>query len=162
MTSTAVSPAGPPQSRGAWMRLHRQARGWSVPELRRQLREAAKGAGDTLPGNECLGVMIRRWEKDSGGVSERYRLHYCRALGIPIQDFGTAPPPVQAGVSRSVPARAIPVPAAPLSLDEDEAAELTRLRREHADLTARYSEFRRGLLAWVCKAIQEDDDLDVT
>ncbi len=58
--------------------------------MRRQLREAAKTAGDTLPGNECLGVMIRRWEKDSGGVSERYRMHYCKAFQIPLDEFGTA------------------------------------------------------------------------
>ncbi len=57
----------------------------------RRLREAAKFAGDVLPGKECLGVMIRRWEKDSGGVSERYRLHYCKAFQIPLDQFGHSP-----------------------------------------------------------------------
>ncbi len=60
--------------------------------MRRRLRKAAQSAGDTLPGNECLGVMIRRWEKGTGGVSERYRLHYCKAFQIPIDQFGYSRP----------------------------------------------------------------------
>ncbi len=69
---------------------------------------------------------------------------------------------MRAYASRSARAWAVPAPATPLALDEDEGAELIRLRRENADLTARYSEFRRGLLAWICKAIQDDDDPAVT
>ncbi|HET9898834.1 MAG TPA: hypothetical protein VFQ44_28255 [Streptosporangiaceae bacterium] len=78
--------------------------------MRRHLREAARDAGDTLPGNECLGVMIRRWEKDDGGVSERYRMHYCRAFKIPFEEFGTAPvtPPPVAGYGVPVHAGAVP------------------------------------------------------
>lgn len=56
--------------------------------MRRQLREAARSAGDTLPSNECLNVMIRRWEDGRSGMSERYRLHYCGALQIPVEGFG--------------------------------------------------------------------------
>ncbi len=81
--------------------------------MRRHLREAARESGDTLPGNECLGVMIRRWEKDDGGVSERYRMHYCRAFKIPFEKFGTAPvtpPPV---ASPGLPAQAGAVPSGP-------------------------------------------------
>ncbi len=105
-----ASKIGAPASRGQWLRQQRQSRGWSVPEMRRHLREAAREAGDTLPGNECLGVMIRRWEKDDGGVSERYRMHYCRAFRIPFEEFGTAPvtPPPVAGYG--VPVQAGPVP----------------------------------------------------
>ncbi len=76
---------------GEWLRKQRQARGWNVPEMCRQLRQAAVDAGDKLPANECLTTMIRRWE-NGGGVSERYRLHYCRALGLALEEFGTAPP----------------------------------------------------------------------
>ncbi len=113
MINRTAMPAGAPRSRGQWLRQQRQSRGWSVPEMRRHLREAAREAGDTLPGNECLGVMIRRWEKDDGGVSERYRMHYCRAFKIPFEEFGTAPvtpPPV---ASHGVPAQAGAVPAGP-------------------------------------------------
>jgi len=76
---------------GAWLRAQRHARGWTVPEMRRHLREAARAAGDTLPSNDCLSVMIRRWESDRGGISERYRMHFCRMLQITFDEFGQAP-----------------------------------------------------------------------
>jgi len=88
-------------SYGEWLRQQRQARGWNVPEMGRQLRQVATEAGDRLPDNECLTTMIRRWEKGSG-VSERYRLHYCRALRIPLGEFGK-PPPVRAAEPVSSP-----------------------------------------------------------
>lgn len=56
--------------------------------MRRKLREAAKTAGDTLPDNDCLTVMIHRWENGRSGISERYRLHYCDAFQIPLDRFG--------------------------------------------------------------------------
>src|SRR5258708_6012148 len=56
--------------------------------MRRRLREAARQAGDNLPDNDCLTVMIHRWEHDRSGISERYRLHYCQAFQIPIEEFG--------------------------------------------------------------------------
>ena len=83
-----------PQTRGQWLRDQRQARGWNVPQMRRQLREAAEAAGDKLPGNDCLSVMIHRWEDDRSGISERYQLHFCRAFQMPPGSFGplTVPP----------------------------------------------------------------------
>jgi transcriptional regulator with XRE-family HTH domain len=81
---------------GRWLRQQRQARGWSVPEMRRHLREAAKAAGDTLPSNDCLSVMIHRWEHDRSGMSERYRFHFCRALQVPIEEFGAVLAPASA------------------------------------------------------------------
>jgi hypothetical protein len=77
------------QARARWLRQQRQARGWNVPEMSRQLRRAAGTAGDRLPGAECLTTMIRRWE-NNGGVSERYRLHYCRAFQVAPDQFGRA------------------------------------------------------------------------
>src|SRR5215469_2189135 len=76
------------RAHGQWLRLQRQDRGWSVTELRRRLREAARNAGDSLPDNDCLTVMIHRWENNRSGMSERYRLHFCRAFQIPIEEFG--------------------------------------------------------------------------
>jgi hypothetical protein len=80
------------QTRGQWLRDQRQARGWSVPQMRRQLREAAEAAGDKLPGNDALSVMIHRWEDDRSGISERYQLHYCRAFEMPPGSFGPSDP----------------------------------------------------------------------
>ena len=75
---------------GQWLREQRQARGWSIQQMTRKLREAAALAGDTLPEADCLGTMIRRWEK-GGGVSERYQLHYCRVFQIRPGHFGGTP-----------------------------------------------------------------------
>jgi hypothetical protein len=80
-----------PNLYGEWLRKQRQARGWNVPEMCRQLRQAARPAGDKLPSNQCLNTMVRRWENDVGGVSERYRLHYCRAFNLAPDEFGIAP-----------------------------------------------------------------------
>ena len=60
--------------------------------MARQLRDAARTTGDTTPGGDCLATMIRRWEHGAG-ITERYRLHYCRAFRIPPDDFATAPLP---------------------------------------------------------------------
>lgn len=57
----------------------------------RKLREAATAVGDRLPDRECLVVMICRWETGRCGITERYRLHYCKAFDIPIGEFGGHP-----------------------------------------------------------------------
>jgi hypothetical protein len=67
---------------GQWLREQRQARGWDVPEMARKLRDAATAVGDQIPEPKCVTVMICRWESNRSGISERYRLLYCRALGI--------------------------------------------------------------------------------
>jgi hypothetical protein len=77
---------------GQWLRGQRQARGWTIGQMARNLRAAAALAGDTVPGDDCLAVMIRRWEKGSG-ISERYQIHYCRAFQIPPRHFGGTLPP---------------------------------------------------------------------
>jgi hypothetical protein len=64
--------------------------------MARRLREAAKHSGDTtVPGNDAMCRNIRRWESTksgNSGVSERYKLHYCKALGIPLTQFGPSRP----------------------------------------------------------------------
>lgn len=72
---------------GSWLREQRQARGWDVPEMARQLRQAASSFGETVPGNDSLVAEIRRWERGQVGVSERYRLFYCKAFGIAPAQF---------------------------------------------------------------------------
>ncbi len=72
-----------------WLRALRQACGWNVPEMARQLREAAKANGDrAVPGNNAVCSYIRRWERGQVAPSERYRLHYCKAFGISPDQFG--------------------------------------------------------------------------
>jgi transcriptional regulator with XRE-family HTH domain len=78
---------------GTWLREQRRARGWPVAEMARRIREAAKDSGDnTVPGNEAMCRNVRRWESGGGGVSERYQLHYCEALGLSPAQFGPGRP----------------------------------------------------------------------
>src|SRR5215472_10570394 len=101
---------------GGWLRRQRQAQGWTVPQMARRLREAAKNADDSLPAHDSLVGMIRRWERGPWGVSERYRLHVCRVLGVPPGQFGTgepdpasdrADPPEPGAPGTSLPARPV-------------------------------------------------------
>jgi hypothetical protein len=95
MTVPSGRPAGclePVRADGRWLREQRQARGWNVQLMGRHLREAARTAGDVLPNGEGLSTMIRRWEAGAG-MSERYRLHFCRAFCVSPADFGRVRPP---------------------------------------------------------------------
>lgn len=75
---------GTPPAWAVRVRGERKARGWDVHTMARLLRETAGDHGRDLPGHEDLVRTIRRWE--SGAtlmVSERYRLLFSRAMGIP-------------------------------------------------------------------------------
>jgi transcriptional regulator with XRE-family HTH domain len=74
---------------GEWLRRQRQARAWSRAEMARQLIKAARARGDTsLPGTDSISHNIYRWERGTVGLTERYKLYYCAALGISPDDFG--------------------------------------------------------------------------
>jgi hypothetical protein len=76
---------------GAWLRQQREARGWPKAEMARRLVQAAREAGDnSVPSAAGMLHNIHRWERQ-GGVSERHKLHYCRALGIQAGQFGPRP-----------------------------------------------------------------------
>src|SRR5262249_36252043 len=83
-TPAAETPSG-------WLRRQRQAPGAAGPAVARRLRDTATAIGDPLPGHPSLTGMIRRWERGAG-VSERYRLHFCRTLGVPPSQYGTGEP----------------------------------------------------------------------
>ena len=126
-----------PTDVSTWLRTQREARGWTRSEMARQLIAAGRARGDRqLPGLDGMCHNIYRWER-GGPMSERYRLHYCRAFGIQPAQFAPGPipepaaePAVLAGpavanrpgmpmayrgqpVSAGVPVR--PVPALPTS-----------------------------------------------
>ncbi len=99
---------------GAALRAQRQARGWNVPEMARQLREAARASGDkSVPGNKALCAYIRRWERGIIGPSERYRLHYCKAFGIPPGRIGPWPGSGEPPASPAPPPGAVPAAPGP-------------------------------------------------
>jgi hypothetical protein len=78
---------------GAWLREQRESRGWTRPEMARQLIKAGHAKGDhSMPGLDSMCHNIYRWERGADGVSDRYRLLYCQVFGIPPSNFGPEPP----------------------------------------------------------------------
>jgi hypothetical protein len=78
---------------GAWLRGEREKRGWGRRETARRLIQAGRAAGDTaLPGMDSMCTYVRRWERGTV-LTERYRLYYCKAFGIPAAGFGCAQAP---------------------------------------------------------------------
>src|SRR5216684_2999596 len=70
---------------GAWLRQQREVRSWTKREMARQLIQAGRSTGDTsLPGMDSMCHNIHRWERGQGGLTERYKLHYCNTFGIPL------------------------------------------------------------------------------
>ena len=80
---------GSNQELGTWLRQQRESRSWARLEMARQLIKAARSNGDlSLPGIDSLMHNIYRWERGTCGPTDRYKLHYCHALGISPDDFG--------------------------------------------------------------------------
>ncbi|MEV5749983.1 hypothetical protein AB0L00_19350 [Actinoallomurus sp. NPDC052308] len=69
------------------VRTERKARGWDKPEMARQLARSAGDARGSLPDYECLLTYVKRWERGTVGISERYRLLYCRAFDMAEEDL---------------------------------------------------------------------------
>jgi transcriptional regulator with XRE-family HTH domain len=85
-----------PNELGVWLRQQREARGWTRPEMARQIIQAGQARGDRhVPGVDNMCHNIYRWERGADGVSERFRLHYCHAFGITPSQFGSAGNPAQ-------------------------------------------------------------------
>jgi len=70
---------------GDALRSLRRSHGWDVPEMARRLRRAA--GDDPLPEHGDLVRMIRRWERGTYRLSERYELLYAAALGVHPDDL---------------------------------------------------------------------------
>ncbi|WP_433418758.1 hypothetical protein ACQP1V_03590 [Microtetraspora malaysiensis] len=65
------------------IRTERKAQLWDVHTMARRLRAAAGDDGSDLPDHEALVRSIRRWESGRiSTLSERYRLLFCRVLGL--------------------------------------------------------------------------------
>jgi transcriptional regulator with XRE-family HTH domain len=78
---------------GAWLRQQREAQGWSRREQARRLIQAGREAGDTsMPGVDGVYHNIHRWERGDNEPTERYKLYYCKTLGIPVTEFGAKVP----------------------------------------------------------------------
>jgi transcriptional regulator with XRE-family HTH domain len=127
------------QELSAWLRAQRRARGWDVPQMARQLARATGDQRGALPSKDCLLTYIRRWERGTVGVSERYRLLICTAFGIPLAHFGqdqpAVPLPADTDSSGDPAELAIPgtAPAGAASHNVDLPGPPTRLRRYRDD-----------------------------
>jgi hypothetical protein len=68
-----------------WLRQQREARGWSGREQARRLIRAGRDTGDTaMPSLDTMCRNVRRWERGHGGITERYKLYYCKTFEIPV------------------------------------------------------------------------------
>ena len=78
----------PDSAEAAWLRHERENRSWTKMEMVRLLLKTAREADDTsVPDTDGMRRNVYRWERE-GGVSERYRLHYCRTFGIDPSEYG--------------------------------------------------------------------------
>jgi hypothetical protein len=76
--------------------------------------DAGQAAADkSMPSLDTMCRNVRRWERGHGSITERYKLHYCRALSLPLAQFGTAPPVPDTGTAAP---GATLTPAAPTGL----------------------------------------------
>jgi hypothetical protein len=101
----------------AWLRQEREAKGWPKAEMARRLVQAGREGGDnTVPSASGMLHNIHRWERE-GGVSERHKLHYCRALRIQPARFGPQPdggPPPAGPTAATAPAAPAALPVLPV------------------------------------------------
>ena len=60
------------------LRRWRQAQGWDVPRMARELRKAARDCGEEVAAHHGLVKMIPQWERGARAPRERYRLLYLK------------------------------------------------------------------------------------
>jgi transcriptional regulator with XRE-family HTH domain len=60
------------------LRRWRESKGWDVPRMARELRNAAKGSGEDVAAHHGLVKMIPQWERGNRAPRERYRLLYLK------------------------------------------------------------------------------------
>ena len=77
------------------LRQWREAKGWDVPRMARELRKAARDTGEDVAAHHGLVKMIPQWERGNRAPRERYRLLYLKVFadiagGVsPGMAFGT-------------------------------------------------------------------------
>jgi transcriptional regulator with XRE-family HTH domain len=90
-----------PGELGPWLREQRENRSWVRTEMARRLIRSGQAAGDrSLPGMDSMCHNIYRWERGTDNPSERYKLYYSHALGIPLNQFGLGQSGPPGGVER--------------------------------------------------------------
>jgi hypothetical protein len=72
---------------GEQLRLWREAMGWDVPRMARELRRVAKGSGEDVAAHHGLVKMIPQWERSNRVPRERYRLLYFKIFADKLDDL---------------------------------------------------------------------------
>jgi transcriptional regulator with XRE-family HTH domain len=62
------------------LRQWREAKGWDVPRMARELRKAARDTGEDVAAHHGLVKMIPQWERGGRAPRERYRLLYLKVF----------------------------------------------------------------------------------
>jgi hypothetical protein len=62
------------------LRRWREAQGWDVPRMARELRKAARDTGEEVAAHHGLVKMIPQWERGGRAPRERYRLLYLKVF----------------------------------------------------------------------------------
>ena len=72
---------------GETLRLWREAQGWDVPRMARELRKVAKDSGEDVAAHHGLVKMIPQWERGGRVPRERYRLLYLKIFTDTLGDL---------------------------------------------------------------------------
>jgi transcriptional regulator with XRE-family HTH domain len=72
---------------GETLRRWREAKGWDVPRMARELRKVAKDSGEDVAAHHGLVKMIPQWERGSRVPRERYRLLYTKIFAGTLGDL---------------------------------------------------------------------------
>ena len=65
---------------GDTLRHWREAKGWDVPRMARELRKVARDSGEDVAAHHGLVKMIPQWERGGRVPRERYRLLYLKVF----------------------------------------------------------------------------------
>jgi transcriptional regulator with XRE-family HTH domain len=72
---------------GEILRSWREARGWDVPRMARELRKVARDSGEDVAAHHGLVKMIPQWERGNRVPRERYRLLYQKIFADTLGDL---------------------------------------------------------------------------
>ena len=72
---------------GETLRRWREAKGWDVPRMARELRKVARDSGEDVAAHHGLVKMIPQWERGGRVPRERYRLLYQKIFADALGDL---------------------------------------------------------------------------
>jgi len=115
------------------LRLWRESKGWDVPRMARELRNAARDTGEDVAAHHGLVKMIPQWERGGRAPRERYRLLYLKVFADLAGDLA---PGMAVGVEVAMRLAAVRARAASLpGPDQIRALEAAALAKPEGTLT---------------------------